>query len=336
MVNWNLQNRHVLLVDGDSTIPNLALMKMASWFKQHGNVVDFMKLRIPYYPNQRGKTQTVDTTGYDLALCSVIFEGAHNFITGDRLHFGGTGYDITSTAPAIVMNSESDYSLYPDNDTSYGFLSRGCTRKCYFCVVPQKEGLTKVDETLDQIIKHRKVKFLDNNILSLDNHEELLAELVARQTRCQFMQGLDIRYVTPANSALLRDLNYMQEYIFAFDDWKYRNEMARRIKLLSWRKPWKLKFYVYVAPHMKLSEHTNRINWLRDHECLPYIMRDQACWGSEYQDFYTDLAAWCNQPALFKNLDFYTFLARRHKTTKDPQRETTSANLYKRATANEL
>jgi tRNA A37 methylthiotransferase MiaB len=34
-----------------------------------------------------------------------------------------------------------DYSLYPElGDRALGFLTRGCPRRCPFCVVPVKEG----------------------------------------------------------------------------------------------------------------------------------------------------------------------------------------------------
>ena len=45
---------------------------------------------------------------------------------------------------------------------------------------------------------------------------------------------------------------------------------------------------------------------------LPYIMRDISCWESEHKDFYTDLAAYCNQAAMFKKLTFEEFLNKRH------------------------
>lgn len=42
-------------------------------------------------------------------------------------------------------------------------------------------------------------------------------------------------------------------------------------------------------------------------------MRDANCWDSEYRNFYTDYACYCNQPAFFKKVDFETYLHIRHK-----------------------
>ena len=54
---------------------------------------------------------------------------------------GGTGIEVKSKLPdAIEQVTDLDYSLYPDCDYSIQFMSRGCIRKCPFCVVPIKEG----------------------------------------------------------------------------------------------------------------------------------------------------------------------------------------------------
>jgi hypothetical protein len=310
-MDWHIKNKKILLIDGDSTIPNLAIMQMSTWFKSQGNQVDFAKAGVSYYPNKRGKIVHFDTQQYDAALCSVIFNGTRECIRGDGIIWGGTGYDLTTELPYVTGQCEPDYSIYPDNNISYGFLTRGCSRKCTFCVVPQKEGKTRGDQELDRIVKHDKVKFLDNNILSWPKHKRVMAELVRRQTPCQFMQGLDVRLLDDENSKLLGQMNYTGDYIFAFDSWKYRKAVDRKLDLVSWRKPWRFKFYVYVNPAMDLFDHVARIEWLKSRECLPYVMRDQECWGSKYQDFYTDLASWCNQPGFFKKLTFSQFLVKR-------------------------
>ena len=54
-------------------------------------------------------------------------------------------------------------------------------------------------------------------------------------------------------------------------------------------------------------------NQCRKNECLPYVMRDVACWDCDIKDFLIDYAAYCNQPAMFKKLTFEEFLPKRHK-----------------------
>ena len=45
--------KKVLLIDADSTIPNLALMKIHTWHKNKGNKMTLVKTNIAYYTNKK-------------------------------------------------------------------------------------------------------------------------------------------------------------------------------------------------------------------------------------------------------------------------------------------
>lgn len=306
----------ILLIDADSKIPNIPLMKLSTWHKSKGDNVELFRCNLPYYPNKKKHTYFVQDE-YDKVYCSVIFDGNKEHIIGKNIIFGGTGVDLTTNLPDNIDSLECDYSIYPDNDTSYGFISRGCIRNCSFCKVPKKEGYIHQVNTIDNIIRHKKVKFLDNNFLALPNHKKILQELISLKVKCQFNQALDFRLLDKDNSYLLSKLNYLGDYTFAFDSWKYKNIMEEKFKLIEWRKPFQLKFFVYINPSMEISETVKRINWLRQKQCLPYIMRDITCWNSEYSQFYIDIAAYCNQPNLFRKMSFGEFLEKRHIKNKD-------------------
>lgn len=303
----------VLLIDADSTIPNIALMKLSTYYKNKADTVELLKLNIPYYPNRKKSIINVNTDGYDHIHCSVIFPNSLKYIKGNNILFGGTGFSLKSKLPDKIENLQPDYTIYPDNNISYGFISRGCIRNCYFCVVQQKEGYIRQVNTIDNIVKHKKVIFLDNNFLALNNHEDLLKELIDKNIKCQFNQGLDIRLINNSNSILLSKLNYIGEYIFAFDDIKYKKIIEEKLQILKWRKEYQFKFYVYVNPNDSIDKTIKRIEFLKENKILPYIMRDISCWNSEYKNFYTDIASYCNQPSLFKKMDFNTFLVKRYK-----------------------
>lgn len=328
-----MSQMRVLLIDADSTIPNLALMKLCKYYKQkHWARVELLKLNIPYYPDRKKQYVQVDTSPYDLCFCSVVFEGSAEYVCGSNIIFGGTGVTPMVYLPKEIDDCEPDYSLYSKefvNDTSYGFISRGCIRKCSFCKVHVVEGGIVQVSDISSIVKHSKVKFMDNNFLALPNHEEILEELIAKRIKCQFNQGLDIRLVTERNSNLLSKLYYFGEYIFAFDDVKYQNVIERQLQLLSWRRPFQFKFFVYVHPDMPINDTIHRIKWLKEHECLPYIMRDVACWESEFNHFYVDIAAYCNQVFAFKKLDFEGFLRRRYTNKYDHVNEVRVASSLK-------
>jgi hypothetical protein len=48
-------------------------------------------------------------------------------------------------------------------------------------------------------------------------------------------------------------------------------------------------------------------------------MRHQKCWEAEERDkhFYIDLAAWANQPNLFKYMPFAEYIRKRHPKNED-------------------
>ena len=304
--------KNILLIDADSKIPNLALMKLSKYHKINGDNVDIKFLHIPYYPNRKKIIHNIDTSDYDKTYCSMIFPTSKGYVQGNNIEFGGTGYDIYKKLPDEIENLEPDYSIYPENNKSYGFITRGCIRNCSFCFVPKKEGMIHQVSTVDKIAKHKQVIFMDNNILAYPDHKKILQDLVDKKIRCTFNQGLDLRLLDEENSKLIRGLNYIGEIIFAFDNWSYLPIIEDKIKLLNWRKSWQIKFYIYIHPDMGLSETINRIKWCEDNKCLPYIMRDISCWGSMYNEFYIDIASWCNQPAFFKKKTFEQFLNVRH------------------------
>jgi hypothetical protein len=309
--------KKILLIDADSTIPNIPLMKLSTYHKKRGDRVKLVRLNLPYFPFRKKKTFRVLPKS-DIIYCSVVFEGNKQHILGNNIIFGGTGVDLKTHLSPEIEKLPCDYSLYPENDTSYGFITRGCIRNCWFCKVPKKEGMIHQVAEIKDIVQHKKVKFLDNNILAFPNHTKILRELIRMHIKCEFNQGLDIRLVNKGNSILLSKLNYMGSYVFAFDNLKDKPILEEKISLLEWRREWGLKFFVYVHPKMSFSNIITRILWLKEHKCLTYLMRDISCWDSENKEFYTDLAAYCNQIHLYKKMKFTEFLEKRN--WRNPER----------------
>ena len=301
----------ILLVDADSKIPNLALMKLSTYHKSKGDKVDFKRLGLKFYQHRLNRRVWVDTTKYDQTYCSVVFDGTKDYVRGNNITFGGTGYSLDINLPDEIESLPPDYSIYPENDKSYGFISRGCIRKCKFCKVPAKEGLIHQVNTVEEIYRpeHKEIVFLDNNILALPNHKEVLQELVDKQIKCEFNQGLDIRLLNDANARLLGKMKYNQTYTFAFDNYSLLPMMEKKLPLLSYlHTSWHVKFFVYVHPDMEFHETVNRIEWLRNHKLQTYLMRDATCWDSMYSKFFIDLAGWCNNHHHFVSHNFKEYL----------------------------
>lgn len=304
----------ILLVNVDSRW-NMAIRKMYNYFRKE-NEVEMLDLGFGGYPHK--KTKVIDGAGFDKVFVSNIFDinkDRVSVINCEEVTFGGIGSNNPLLQlPAEIERTEPFY--FPDEDTSYGFITRGCIRKCWFCKVPKYEGGLKAYNTIESIVKHKKVKFLDNNILAYPDHMKVFQWCLDHpEIKVEFNQGLDFRLVNDENLEALSKLNYMGEYIFAFDEPKYQPLLEKKLALMKkWiSKPWKLKFYIYYHPSMELKQLFERVEWCRKHECLPYVMRDIACWDCEIKDFLIDYTAYCNQPAFFKKLSFPDFLNKRHK-----------------------
>jgi len=171
----------ILLVDVDSKIPNLALMKISSYHKLRGDKVDFIRLNKSGYGNLT-KPTLIKNKNYNTTYASIIFtknKDAIKFENSTNINIGGSGYDLSIQLPEEIDNLSEDYSLYPENNKAYGFITRGCTRKCNFCFVPLKEGDIKFYRHPSQIIKpeFKTTMFLDNNFLAYKEHLKILEYL---------------------------------------------------------------------------------------------------------------------------------------------------------------
>jgi len=302
--------KKILLIDADSKIPNIALMKLSTYYKSRNYEIKLMRLNIAYYPSLLKKSHQIDTSNYHKAFCSIIFPGSRRYVHGDNIIYGGTGFNLKTKLPHIIESCKPDYSIYPDCQYNYGYISRGCIRNCSFCFVPEKEGyIYQTNHPRDIITdQFNATIFMDNNILALPNHMEILKYLVDSKSKCRFEQGLDIRLINKENSQLLSQLSYLKEYIFAFDNWNYKNIIDEKLPLLSWASKWRLRFYIYVHPSMPLSNTIKRIMYMKERKHLVYIMRDISCWNNKYNRFYTTIAAWCNQPSIFRKKTFKEYL----------------------------
>ena len=317
----------ILLVNVDSRW-NMAIRKMYNYFRKD-HEVEMVELGFSGYPHKR--TEVIDGTGFDKVFVSNIFDinkDRVSVINCPDVQFGGIGSNNPNLQlPCEIEMTEPFY--YPDEDTSYGFITRGCIRNCWFCKVPKFEGKLTEYNTVESIVRHKKVKFLDNNILAYPEHMAVFRWLLDHpEIKCEFNQGLDFRLVNDENLEALSRLNYMGEYIFAFDEPKYQPLLEKKLALIKKYipKPWKVKFYIYYHPSMDLKQLFERVEWCRERECLPYVMRDIACWESPLKHFLIDYAAYCNQPGFFKKMTFVEFLERRHKNR---QRMEESLEIYK-------
>ena len=141
-------------VDGHN-FPNFALMRISAYHKARGDQVEWAT---PF--NQ-----------YDKVMASKVFTFTPDFnyltLNANVIEKGGTGYNIASRLSDDVENSLlMDYSIYPQYPFSIQFFSRGCIRRCPFCLVREKEGYIQTVEPVDLNPMGKWIEVLDNNFFA--------------------------------------------------------------------------------------------------------------------------------------------------------------------------
>jgi len=294
---------NIILYDVDSTIPNLPLMKLSSYHKKIGDKVVLTT------------TNSIDYSQYDYGYASVIFKKNIDKIKNFPFEIGGVGAN-NKKLPFEIEHLYPDYSLYPNNDFSIGYTTRGCIRNCDFCVVPDKEGLIKFNASIYEFLnpKYKKLMLLDNNIFAYKNYKKVFEEIIKSKKRVSFKQGLDFRLLTEEKTKNLLKLSYIGNYIFAYDNIEDKSIIERQMnKYRMYFHNWSLKFYVLVGFDSTIQDDIYRVLYLKEKKCYSYIMRHENFLNSEFKNFYIDFAAWVNQPFLFKKMSFEEFLKNRYK-----------------------
>lgn len=256
--------------------PSLPMMKLAAYHKSIGDKVEVFD-----YWNT-----------YDLVYASKVFSFSEDIdiypVQADEIRRGGTGYCITvengkevfDTTKNLPLPKEiehifPDYSLFPQYDYAVGFLTRGCPRRCGFCVVGQKEGLCsrQVADLSEFWRGHKEIKLLDPNLLACKEHELLLQQLAGSRARIDFTQGLDIRLINPDNILLLNQIKVKRIH-FAWDNPKQNLEQYFRqfAKLTRIKDKRNRIVYVLTNYDSTIEEDLYRIYTLRDLGYSPYVM----------------------------------------------------------------
>ena len=251
-------------VDGHNW-PNLCLMKLSAYHKARGDTVEW------WTPEAR----------YDLVYKSRVFTDLYSKDTiqvtnADLVLLGGTGYGLSIDLPYGIEHIYPDYSIYPQfGNTAYGFLSRGCPRRCPWCIVGGKEGCRSVKNTdLAEFWRgQHEIKLMDAHLLACPDHEDLLKQLADSRAYVDFSQGLDIRLTTPDNIALLNRVRTKAVH-FAWDDPNVdlTPQFQRFVELTSVKSKYRRRVYVLTNYGSTHEQDLYRVNALRAIGYDPYVM----------------------------------------------------------------
>ena len=293
-------------VDGHH-YPNIPLMKISAWHKNHGDSVEW------YQPLLSGHC--------DKVYMSKVFSFTPDyqyFIDADEIVNGGSGYCIEmqggkeiyhaerdNPLPEEIEHTYPDYSLYPEQtkDTAYGFLTRGCPRGCSFCHVAVKEGKCsrKVANLSEFWGGQRNIVLCDPNILACPEHIELLEQLAESGAKVDFNQGLDIRLITEKNLDVIKRIK-LKSVHFAFDRWQDKNIIEprlRKFKVATGFDRHKVSVYILMNFDTTIEQDLYRIQLCRELGFRPYPM----IYDKEHCDkIYKQIQRWCN-PCIFWKIE---------------------------------
>ena len=325
--------------------PNLVCEKLSLYWKEKGANVELILAEF-------------DIDLFDKIYVSKVFTDTpipswlEKILTDKKVSFGGTGFyfDKAPNLPDDIEHHMPDYQLYDQwinseidkakieygkqgknipqsfysqfkeyQNYSIGFLTRGCFRKCKFCV-NQKYNHVFRHSPLSEFFnpQKRKICLLDDNFLGCPEWKSMLEELIATGRPFKFKQGLDERLLTEEKCKLLFSAKYDGDFTFAFDNISDYDLIESKLKLI--RKYCKrrtcIKFYVLVGfestDAKDIENAFKRIALLIRYKCLPYLMRymseyDAPWKASQFRSLYISLARWCNQPNIIKKMTFREF-----------------------------
>jgi len=219
-----------------------------------------------------------------------------------------------------------DWSHWPEmKNKTMGYLSRGCPRRCPWCVVPQNEGtVTRQVAYLNDIWRgERHLDILDANLLALPKHTvmRLLGELAATQAHIKFTQGLDCRFINDDIASALVKIK-VKEYHIACDTvfmWPFAKEAMKRIwkakrtahiscyVFVDWRNPDWFEGAIKRLDELAAADHM--VNFEPDgvRRFAPFLM----LWDRENAPRKAlDLQRWCNRREIFHSIPFKDYKPR--------------------------
>jgi len=208
----------------DAPKHNLALMKVSTYYKKHG---DEVKLNMPLWKA-------------DITYGSWLFEKS----TREKTDWtGGIGYDPQECLPTDIESCRPDYSLF-NFDHSLGYTFRDCKRKCKFCKVPllpkeeQHHSIwTFHDEKFDTI------ELLNNNMFYDPNWKHTFGEILHAQVDVIDNSGNDLRLLDDEKAWWIKLTNWKNQPKFAWDRMRDEKQILQGMKLLQKHK---IRAMIYV------------------------------------------------------------------------------------------
>lgn len=291
-------------VDGHH-FPNLALGKISRYHKEHGDSVEW------YDPFEH----------YDKVYMAKVFTFTQEyeyFINADEVEKGGTGYDIHKTLPDFIDRLQPDYSIYNniDNKTAYGFLTRGCPNKCFWCIVPKKEGKQHPYMDVEEIAIEGRTNLIlmDNNVLASDYGLQQIEKIIKKGYRVDFNQGLDARLVTEDIAKLLARVKWLNQIRFGCDTPEQIVWCENAMNMIDKFRNRPASYLMYTMISDDMDEAYIRLSHFRDNKRVRIVaqpFRDVDNPNQIIPQWQKDMARWSMRREIYAVCDFKDYEARK-------------------------
>lgn len=273
----------------DGKWPNLALAKLAAWHRRQGDEVEWFS----------------PLEGADRVYASQVFTDSEPspYLPPDTI-FGGTGRDLHERLPDEVEGMSPDWSLWPDWSSDLGYSTRGCPRRCPFCVVYEKEGSTRIVANFYDLWSGADTLILlDPNVLAgpHDHFAGLCADAKNEGVAVDFSQGLDARLLTEEHAAVIADARLARRIHLAWDHIDDERVVRRAIQRLSHAGVTlsRLTFYVLIGYDSTPGEDMHRVRTLDGLGVDPFVMP-----FDKTNPYQRRFARWVNRKELFRSCAF--------------------------------
>jgi hypothetical protein len=162
---------------------------------------------------------------------------------------------------------------------------------------------------------------LDDNIFACSEWEDVFKQLQDSGKQFQFKQGLDERLLTEEKLDYLIQSKYYGKWIFAFDNYKDKDIIIKKLKMIRSKTHNECRFYMFCGFNhnnpgvyndefflQDFTEIFERLRILMQYDTYGYIMRYKDVYDSEYAPIYSNIARWVNQPGMYKTTSFRQYL----------------------------
>ncbi|MEZ0535965.1 hypothetical protein ACAG39_01810 [Caldicellulosiruptoraceae bacterium PP1] len=302
LIKWltnKKRNIHCLLVEPKyySTYPPLGLLKISSLVKSYSYTTEL----VSPYEQPKLKPDIIFVTSlftYGWRKVKEAVEYYRTLFPKTPIILGGiyaslmpehAKYEIRPDYiwQRVIPEAEDicpDYSLVPEWDGSILFSSRGCIRRCPFCVVWKIESQYEAKNTISHLInpKYTRIIFWDNNFLASPYKLEIFEflekyrNIEGKKVKVDFNQGLDARLLTLPFAEKISNLKY-DLIRLAYDKIEDRKYLLKAVQNLTEVGIKKRKILVYMLYNFQDTpdDFLERLKDVMDLGIVAYPMRYQ-------------------------------------------------------------